>query len=90
MVTTGRITDRGAPSDCGVVSGRGVVAGWRWTRTWLTVSLGIGALAATARVFLADSFAHRVAGVIIAVVGGGAAWTVERSAAIDAFYERHT
>ena len=33
-------------------------------RTWLPVSLGIGALATTAGVFLADSFAHRVAGVI--------------------------
>jgi len=68
----------------------GSLRGWRWTRTWLTVSLGIGALAAAAGVFLADSFAHRVAGVIVAVVWGSAVWIAERSAAVDAFYERHT
>jgi hypothetical protein len=66
----------------------GLLRGWSWARTWTTVSLGLGAVAATLGVIMADSVPHRIASAVSAIGWGLAAVTLERSEAIDAYCER--
>ena len=66
----------------------GLVRGWGWARTWTTVSLGIGAVAATVGVFVADSLAHRAASALTAVAWALSAGVLSRSESIDAYCER--
>jgi hypothetical protein len=66
----------------------GLVRGREWARTWTTVSLGIGAVAAMVGVFVADSLAHRVASALTAVAWALAAGVLSRSESIEAYCER--
>ncbi len=66
----------------------GLVRGWEWARTWTTVSLGVGAVAATVGVFVADSLAHRVASALTAVAWALTAVALDRSESINAYCER--
>ena len=66
----------------------GLVRGWHGARTWTVVTLGLGAVAATAGVFLADSWPHRLVSAVNAIGWGLAAVTLQRSASIDAYCER--
>ena len=66
----------------------GLVRGWEWARTWTTVSLGLGAVAATAGVFVADSLPHRFASALTAVAWALAAGVLSQSESIDAYCER--
>jgi hypothetical protein len=65
----------------------GLVRGWGWARTWTSVSLGLGAVAATVGVLMADSLAHRFASGLTAVAWGLACGVLSKSESIDAYYD---
>ena len=65
----------------------GLVRGWGWARTWTSVSLGLGAVAATVGVLMADSLAHRFASGLTAVAWALACGVLSKSESIDAYCE---
>ena len=69
----------------GLVGGRG--RGGGWARTWTSVSLGLGAVAATVGVLMADSLAHRFASGLTAVAWAVACGALSKSESIDAYCE---
>ena len=65
----------------------GVLRRWHWARTWTVVTLGLGAIMAAPGVFVAPTWPQRITGALAAVVWGWSAVVLERSAAIDAYYD---
>jgi hypothetical protein len=65
----------------------GLARGWEWARSWTIVTLGVGAVAATVGVVVADTVTHSFASGLTAVGWAAAGWVLAKSESIDAYCE---